>query len=39
MVARRTEPAHRWLTHAIAPGPPLRQSVAFGRARQIRLGA
>jgi hypothetical protein len=32
------EPAHRWLTHAIAPGTPLARTAEFGMHGQIRLG-
>jgi hypothetical protein len=32
------EPARRWLTHAIAPGTPLWQTVELTMAGQIRLG-
>jgi hypothetical protein len=33
------EPARRWLTHAIAPGTPMWQSVELTMRGQIRLGA
>jgi hypothetical protein len=39
MVADLPEPARRWLTHAIAPGTPLWQSVELDMRGQIRLGA
>ncbi|WP_448615769.1 DUF6544 family protein [Modestobacter sp. URMC 112] len=38
MVAGLPEPARRWLTHAIAPGTPLWQSVELSMRGQIRLG-
>jgi hypothetical protein len=39
MVADLPEPARRWLTHAIAPGIPLWQSVELSMRGQIRIGA
>jgi hypothetical protein len=39
MVAGLPEPARRWLTHAIAPGTPLWQTVELSMHGQIRLGA
>ncbi|HEX2298741.1 MAG TPA: DUF6544 family protein [Pseudonocardiaceae bacterium] len=39
MVADLPEPARRWLTHAIAPGTPLWQTVELSMHGQIRLGA
>jgi len=39
MVAGLPEPARRWLTHAIAPGTPLWQTVQLSMRGQIRLGA
>lgn len=39
MVADLPEPARRWLTHAIASGTPLWQSVELSMRGQIRLGA
>jgi hypothetical protein len=39
MVADLPEPARRWLTHAIAPGIPLWQSVELSIRGQIRIGA
>jgi hypothetical protein len=39
MAADLPEPARRWLTHAIAPGTQLWQSVELSMRGQIRLGA
>ncbi len=39
MVADLPEPARRWLTHAIAPGTPLWQTVELSMRGQIRIGA
>ena len=39
MAAGLPEPARRWLTHAIAPGTPLWQTVELSMHGQIRLGA
>ncbi|MCU1693410.1 MAG: hypothetical protein JWM64_2501 [Frankiales bacterium] len=39
LVAALPEPARRWLTHAIAPGTPLWQSVEVCMAGEIRLGS
>lgn len=39
MVAELPEPARRWLSHAIAPGTPLRRSVSLAQHGQIRLGS
>jgi hypothetical protein len=39
MVAELPEPARRWLTHAIAPGTPLWQSVELTMRGEIRLGS
>ncbi len=39
MVADLPEPARRWLSHAIAPGTPLWQSVELSMRGQIRIGA
>ncbi|MCO1656330.1 DUF6544 family protein [Pseudonocardia humida] len=33
------EPAQRWLTHAIAPGTPLRRRVELAQHGRIRIGA
>ena len=38
MVADLPDPARRWLTHAIAPGTPLWQSVELSMVGEIRLG-
>lgn len=37
-VADLPDPARRWLTHAIAPGTPLRRSVELEQHGRIRLG-
>lgn len=39
MVADLPAPARRWLTHAIAPGTPLRRAALFAQHGQIRLGS
>ena len=39
MVTDLPEPARRWLTHAIAPGTPLWQSVELSMRGQLRIGA
>ncbi len=39
VIAGLPEPARRWLTHAIAPGTPLRQTVELSMRGEIRLGA
>jgi hypothetical protein len=39
MVADLPEPARRYLTHAIAPGTPLWQSVELSMAGHIKIGA
>ncbi|MGY2002664.1 DUF6544 family protein [Blastococcus sp. SYSU DS1024] len=39
MVADLPEPARRWLTHAIAPGTPLWETVELSMHGQIRIGA
>src|SRR3712207_5802719 len=39
MTAGLPEPARRWLTRAIAPGPPLGGSVALTMRGEIRLGS
>jgi hypothetical protein len=36
--AELPEPVRRWLTHAIAPGTPLRPAVVLGMHGRIRLG-
>ena len=38
LVADLPGPARRWLTHAIAPGTPLRRSVVLEQHGEIRLG-
>ena len=38
-VAGLPEPVHRWLTHAIEPGTPLRSAVELRMHGEIRLGA
>ena len=39
LVAGLPEPARRWLTHAIAPGTPLWQSVEISMVGHIKIGA
>ncbi|GAA1908789.1 hypothetical protein GCM10009716_18410 [Streptomyces sodiiphilus] len=39
MVAGLPEPVRRWLTHAIAPGTPLRETAELSMRGEIRLGA
>ena len=39
MTADLPEPARRWLTHAIAPGTPLWESVTLTMRGEIRLGS